>query len=74
MRRTEVIQLDPILAAADRQPVAKRTVRHRLRCVLHLRHLLHVGARVFVRDDLHGRSEELVASDVIAVRVCVDDD
>ena len=75
VRRSEVIEVDRFVAAEQRHPVRVGAVRQAVlvRGLLEHRHLLHVGAGVLVRDDLHARGEELVAAVVIPVRVGIDD-
>ena len=70
----EVIEIDPLLAAAERQLVLVRLLGQELRVVAFEGvHLLHVGLRVLLRDDLDRRAEEAVVAGVIPVRVGVDD-
>ena len=74
MPRAEIIQIDPVLAAEQRQLVLVSTLRQELFFVpLERVHLHHVAFGVFVSHDVDGRRKRLVAPCVIAVRVRVDD-
>ena len=71
----EEVQVDLIGALADRQPVGERALHHAAIGVLGKDlHLLHVGLRVRVRDDVSGGRELHVATHVIAVCMGVDEE
>ena len=70
----EVIEINAIVAAADRQLVLEGPLRQERRVrALERRHLRHVGFGVFLSDDVDAPRKSFVAADVIAVRVRVDD-
>ena len=70
----EIVQVDLVLARAERQLVLEGLLRQELGLVaLEGVHLLHVRLGVLLRDEFDRRAEELVAAGVIAVRVRVDD-
>ena len=72
--RAEVIQVDLILAAEQRHPVFKGSLRNEFRLVtLEDIHFQHVRFCVFLRHDIDGRRKFRVASGVIGMRVRVDD-
>ena len=75
MRGAEVVQVDGLLAAEEREAVLEGAVRQAVlvgRLLEHF-HLLHVLLGVLVRHDLDRGREELIAAVVVAVRVGVDD-
>jgi len=69
----EVVEIDLVGAFADRHLVLERPLGHPDAVVfLEDRHLLHVGLRVFLRDEVDRRRELHVAAHMVAVRVRVD--
>ena len=75
VRAAEVVEIDRLGSGEQRHLVLEGLVGQPvlLRRILERRHLHHVGVRVLLRDDFDARGEELVAADVIAVGVGVDD-
>ena len=69
----EVVELDAVLAAAERQLVLVGLLRQELRLLaLERIHLRHECLGVLMGDDVHAGREAFVAARVIAVRVRVD--
>ena len=74
MAAAEVVQLDAIRAAADRQLVRIRPLRQKPGVVsLERVHLRHVRFGVLVGDDVDRRREHRVAAGVVTMRMGVDD-
>jgi hypothetical protein len=86
VRAAEVEELDPFVAAAERQAIGERPLREPPATVVledvllgaglqavHRVHLLHQLRGVRVRDHFHSGWKLHVAADVIEVRVRVDD-
>ena len=71
----EVKEIDRLVALEQGHLVLERLVGQTvlLGRLLEGRHLLHVGAGVFLRDDFHAGGEEIVAARVVAVGMRVDD-
>ncbi len=69
----EVVQLDAIAAAPDCHAILERAIGHGVGLSLQRVHPFHVGLRVFVRDHLYALREVLVAADVVAMCMRVDD-
>ena len=72
--RSEVEEIDPILAAAKRHLLPEHEFREEVHLdALERRHPVHVQACVVLRDDLDRGGEELIAPGLIAMGMGVDD-